>query len=254
MIDRLNARACFAALYQRAAMSLRDSSSLRKSMSLAQQISRSPDARKRDRAQEEQQVLLEDAARPCMPWSQMSKVHSQMFVEHLGGVVDWTNVPTVNTGSRLSGSRLLGEVMSRYPDKLVNQQGLTLKMYSLEQRDRYADLLLGGVYYLSVEINNALEDIRKRYNWSGPVVFVPTVLFIGKIPMKGGKGQMVNADCPALPPLESVLRLRGPAINAQEDWREMLVLWFGTENGIPQSVIDHVLQLDWLAHSMPAGY
>lgn len=75
----------------------------------------------------------------------------------------------------------------------------------------------------------------------------------GSSPSGRPPGVKVNAECAALPPLGSVLQLRGPA-TGDEDWREMLVLWFGTEYGIPQAVLDHVLQLDWQQYSWACRY
>lgn len=253
MIDRLNARACFDALYLQASMRLRDSSAMRQHVQLGWRLSLSPAAREQAQERERQAQLAEDARLECFSWQQILQKFKPSFTDERLGDVDWAQVPTLNTGSRFSGSRLLGEVMKRHPQQLQHAQGHSLKVVVLQQRGRYHDLLMGGVHHPSVEVSVALREICRQHDWQGPVVFVPTCLFTGFITLKYRSGVKENAELAALPSLESVLRLRGPA-TGDEDWREMLVLWFGTEYGIPQAVLDHVLQLDWQQYSWACHY
>lgn len=253
MIDRLNARACFDALYLKASMRLRDSSAMRQHVQLGWRLSLSPAAREQAQERERQAQLAEDAQLECLSWQQVLQLYKASSTDERLGEVDWTQVPTINTGSRFSGSRLLGEVMKRHPQRLQNAQGHSLKVVGLQQRDRYHDLLMGGVRHPTVEVSQALGEVCRQHDWQGPVVFVPTCLFTGFITLRQAPGVKVNAECAALPPLESLLQLRGPA-TGDEDWREMLVLWFGTEYGIPQAVLDHVLQLDWQQYSWACRY
>jgi hypothetical protein len=253
MIDRLNARACFDALYQQAAMRLRDSAALRQQMQQGWRLSLGPAARQRIVEHERQIELEEDAQRECIPWQQVLRQWPTSVSDGPVREVDWSHVPTINTGSRFSGARLLGEVMQRHPQRLQHAQGHSLQVVALHQRDRYRDLLIGGVRHPGIEVSETLKAICQEHDWQGPVVFVPTSLFAGLITLQQAPGLKVNAECAALPPLESVLQLRGPA-TGDEDWRQMLVLWFGTEYGIPQPVLDHLLQLDWQSHSWACRY
>ncbi len=148
---------------------------------------------------------------------------------------------------------MIDAVMKSYPQRLINSRGDELRVAEMVQSDRYLPLLTGGVRHPAYEVNNALVSVRNRYDWQGPIVYVPTQLFTGLIPLKS-RHEMVNAECAALPPLESVMWLRGPAAGPQEDFREMLVVWFSTDYGIEPWVIEYIQQLDWQSHSQASGY
>ncbi len=253
MIDRLNPRLCFDALYRQAEFRLRDFGSLRHVMSTAWRMSLTPESKKLQIERERDIAWQEDLKRRVIPWQDVQQqTIGPDAAEKLG--VDWCAVPTINTGSRLSGARLIDAVMKDYPKRLINDRGEELRVAELSQRDRYLPLLMAGLRHPGYEVTDTLEEIRKRHEWRGPIVFVPTQLFTGLIRIKLKHDEMSNAECAALPPLESVMCLRGPATGSHENFREMMVVWFSTEYGIDPEVIKFIQQLDWEANSMTSSY
>ncbi len=118
MIDRLNPRLCFDALYQQAEMRLRDVAELRRAMSSAWRASLTPESSKRRMERARQIALREDARRRVLPWEEVQRWVSSDIAQKVG--VDWSMVPTINTGSRLGGGvdRCGDEVVSATADQL----------------------------------------------------------------------------------------------------------------------------------------
>lgn len=250
MADPLNPRACFDALYQQAAMRLRDCADLRHSMALGRQLSRSPETCRLEMARHNAQTLQEDLHRRCISWQEVVKTTDASRGHPPSLNVDWSELPVDQTGSRMGGANLIDAVMREHPSRLLSGDGVELTVVSLEQRHRYAERLLAGVRHPEVEVAEVMAGIRRRLGWAGAILFVPTRLFTGFVPVRLGSGELVNAECAALPPLESLLHLRGPS-SGREDWREMRVLWFDTEFGISETVRVFLNQLDWQLHSVP---
>lgn len=258
LATRLNARACFDLIYQQAATRLRDDSALRKRMVKGHQLSDTVAARARERELEMQAFIEKDKAMRVIPWADIStKWTSSQEKEFLKsiGIPSLSSLPTIPTGSRITGGRLVTEITKRHPQQLRLADNISANIDRLSQCNRYSHLLLGGIYSVKVELERALLEIRKKFNWgNGPIVFVPPSLFTGYIHIKISKEELANGEYAALPPIESVMILSAPETGVDYYWKEVMVVWFGMEYGIPEQVIAHLKNVDWNSVGVPSGW
>ncbi len=258
LANRLNARFCFDAIYQKAATRLRDDSALRMRMLKGQELSETVAARARSRELEMQSFVEKDKTMRVIPWADIStKWTSSQDNEYLKsiGIPSLSSLPTISTGSRFSGGRLVTEIIKRHPQPLRLADGLVVNIDRLSQCNRYSHLLLGGIYSVKIELERALQAIREKFNWGdNHIVLVPPVLFTGHIHIKVSKDELANGEYAALPPIESVMILSAPETGADYDWKEVMVVWFGMEYGIPEQVIAHLKDVDWNSVGVASGW
>ncbi len=259
LAERLSPRACFDLLYAQAAARLRDDKDLRGRMSLARELSDYVAIKRQEAGKRSAEIRARQDAMEIIPWPEVaSKMAIARQMDEFSrsiGIEDWAGLPTIPTGSRYGGGKLLDEITKRHPQPLKLSNDLTVNIDKLSQRNRYAHLLMDGICFVAQEVKVALEEIRNVHSWRDkPIVFIPPTLFTGYIPLKISSDQVASGECAALPPIESVMILSWPETGEDYYWREVMVVWFGVEYGIPDQLIAHLSGLNFPEIGIPCGW
>lgn len=252
LADRLNPRACFDALYQRAEMCLRDEPGLRQIMPQARLLSSRRLRQQALYAEQEKEVNLIERYSPVLSLQQYmqsleadAQSAAMQYWRSLG-IHQPSQLTTHPMGTRVTGGNLMSAVLQAHSPKVVNQHGEHIVVTKIYQHipDTYA--LNGGIYPLTTALKQAIGDLCQTLQWDAAPVVMPPEVFTGHLHDRDANGDSINREVGYLPPIHSaaVLLKRGRA-NDQHLGQQILLVWFATEYGLTEAVSSFIAQLDW---------
>ncbi len=193
---------------------------------------------------------LDGASRRQMFWGELNvKLAGESeSIESMNKIslIKWGDIPVVDTGSRFSGANLTSYVMKHFPKSIQLNSGRTVRLESLTQYDINAGKLTGGVRHIAFQLQSELNKLWKEHVWSRGhfAVMPPFELFGGFIDMKLGE-ELVEGQAVVLPPICSVAILSSTTVQSEHQSSSLAVMWFHTEFGVEQRVVNWIKLINW---------
>lgn len=113
-----------------------------------------------------------------------------------------------------------------------------------------ANRLTGFLQHPSHYVNKSIAQLHQKWEWSKDhiVVLAPHLLGGMTLAMDNNKNK-VNAQCAALPPIESIAVLNSSPLEKYDDRSSMILLWYQTSFGLYPEIPDKIKNIDWIAHA-----
>lgn len=191
---------------------------------------------------------------PTVTWQEFNALRDETKTKNEDGnfvmPFDWGTLPILDMGSTDTAGKLVNATMARFPERLMLECGREVQMASLEQRDMNANRLTGYLHHPSHYVHERLSQLHQKWAWSkGHIVVLPPQLLGGMALAIDQNKNKVNAQCAALPPIESVAAFDSGPLAPSDDRSSLLVLWYRTSFGLNESILKQLKSIDWPAHA-----
>lgn len=202
---------------------------------------------------------MTDIPRRPLSWAELHAMHMEdpTFSQRTRDLCpfDWATLPIHDLGTRFCGANLTSAVMRQCPSALQLQCGRQAFWEEFRQRDINAHRLMGGIRHPFERVRSTLEKLVHHWpHFKGRVAVLPPItLYSGRLDMQF-RGEPVEADVVALPPIECVGLLRSGPLSDDDHASQLALLWYQSDFGLDPDVLSLIRKLSWERHAIGMQY
>lgn len=188
---------------------------------------------------------------PLLTWRELWEQHLQHneadreLAERLG--IDWASLtlrPEENIRPPTDAAIL--------PACLDLDNGCQVRVNDFRQYDPNAHRLCGGRMHPLLRIRKLFEELQAQsglFIRDCAVVFEPEYLIQFMAVLVLRKDYRCWGIMGLLPPVTCVLELQGEALDPEETWSTVFVIWFQSHYGISAATLERIRAIEWQRHA-----